>query len=272
MVYMARDGKVRMHFRVALRQYAEGWNLNLRRSARGVAHVDINEQYGDVLISVENMKYLGNAPNGLPYYYAGWMVLSNGYKISMGPISIDAKGCGKSYWRFNPENIAGVGAKRNDIHGFAMTEEVMDASPYPSNGYVLLGCLDKENNCLQPPTMPSSPEVYPSNPYPHSPATAVWPASLNVGIMGQTPGNVALDPISYLPYSWCPMGIPGMQDKSSFLFGFRASETGLVRIAFAFPGVAGQPAMQDESGEWRPSGTESPPGYWIYYRDPHFVA
>jgi hypothetical protein len=266
MVYMARDEKVRMHFRVALRQYAEGWNRNLRRSARGVAHVDINEQYGDVLISVENMKYLGTAPNGLPYYYEGWIVLSNGYKISIGPISIDAKGCGKSYWRFNPDNIAGVGAKGSDIRGFAMTEEVMDASPYPSNGYVLIGCLNEENNSLQPPTAPATSEVYSLYPHLCTPQTAVLPADPRVGTKGLILG------INSLPYSWHSVNIPGKLNESSFLFGFQASEAGLERIAFAFPGVAEQPAMQSEPGEWRSSGTQSPPGYWIYYRDPHFVA
>lgn len=244
---MARHEKRKTHFRITLRENTEGMEASNRRSPKGAAHVDIGEEYGEVLVSVENLKYLGNAQNSLPYYYEGWLVFNNGYKISTGPISIDGKGAGKSYWRFIPDNIAGTGARVQDIRGFAVTIEVMDGNPYPSNTYALIGYRNEPANQPQPPAVP----IYP-NPYPPKPC---WPTGPAVNLMEQSnirPGSA---------YCWWEMAMPNARNAAPLLFGYSMNEAGIDQVAFGIPGLAEYPVSSGEAGEWQD-------GYWMYYHTP----
>jgi len=266
---MARGEKRKLHYRVVLGEYTEGMNFNPRRSARGVVHVDIGEQYGEVQISVENLKYLGNALDGLPYYYEGWMILGNGFKMSMGPISTDNRGSGKSFWRFPLGRVAGTGITPEDIKGFAVTAETMTETLYPSNSYILVGSVNEKEDCLKPPGIP--PIQYPLNssifPNPYGPNYPVWPAAEpGVEIYGY---NILS--FEQLPYQWWEISTPGMRSTSDLLFGYRMGNEGIERVAFGFPGMPDRPALPEENGEWLPAAEENTPGYWIYYRDPQIA-
>lgn len=244
---MGKSGKNRM--RVVLQETREDVSSSLRRSAKGSVHIVVGEKYGEALLGVENLRYLGTAPNGLPYYYAGWMILADGYKISMGPVSIDAKGNGKGYWRFSAATGGNPGITVSEIAGFAVTVEAMDGRAYSTALVVLSGTVRQEKDVLGPNY------VCRTNQWSKQPAE---PA----GMVKKVTVNRAS-----LPYSWWPVWMPGSCTKEApLLFGYHMCDTGVERVAFAFPGLPDQPVITGEVGEWRPTGADNPHGYWIYHR------
>jgi hypothetical protein len=259
---MVRAENYKKHFRVILRAYKDGGGANARRSVKGIAHVDVDGDRGDILLSVENLKYLGMAPNGQPYYYEGWLVLKRGNKVSLGPISVDAKGNGKTYWEFNSGNIAGTGSGIGDIAGFIVSVEMMDGNPYPSNILVLTGTLEEKG--VKPPPQP----VFPKQPYvsPYQSPVSWMSGYGDAGV--PNPGISASMPTNQYPYSWWQMQSPGVRHDLAFLFGLGMGNTGIERVAFGFSGSPDQPVSPDEAGNWQATGINNPQGYWIYYREP----
>lgn len=254
---MARVDRSKAHFRVVLRESREGVSRNLRRAAKGIIYVDVGEKYGEILLTVENLKYLGTAPNRLPYYYEGWMILNNGYKLSMGPVSIDGKGSGKNYWRFASVAAGNTGIAISEIAGFAVTMEAMDGNPYPTDLVVLAGTVSKEETTPRPPLTPG----YTNQPYDGTQRPAGTTGATHKGAGGK-PASPA-----YIPYSWWPVCMPGMSTQEApFLFGYPAGKSGVERVAFGFPGLPDRPALTNEAGEWRPTGTDNAHGYWVYHR------
>lgn len=244
---MGKGVMKRTHFQVILRESREGIGGNLRRPARGSVNIIVGEEYGEALLGVGNLRYLGTTPNGWPYYYAGWMILANGNKISMGPVSTDAKGNGKGYWRFSTATTGNPGIAVSEIAGFAVTVEAMGGNPYPTALVVLAGTVIKEKAALGP--------GYTGRPNPGT-QRPVEP----VGMVKKGVDNI-------LPYSWWPVWTPGMCAKEApLLFGYRMCDSGAERVAFGFPGLPDQPVLTGEVGEWHPTGKGNPHGYWIYHR------
>lgn|GEM_PF-6753877 len=254
-----REEKGKANFRVTLREYQEGVGLNIRRATKGIAHVQVCGQFGDILLAVENLKYLGLAPNGRPFYYEGWIVLKNGARISMGPISVNAKGLGKSCWKFTINNISNTGARIEDVAGFAVTVEMMNNQAEASGNYVLFGELSKrEEPCFKPLPM-----------YGSSKKSLGSPSMLEaIEIMRQ--GTLSSAAISKLSYHWHRMHALEEQNDTTFMFGYCMDNMGIERLAFGFPGPFEQPPSSNEAGEWYPSGQEAPQGHWVYYREPSY--
>jgi hypothetical protein len=255
-----REEKSKAHFRVTLREYQEGVGLNIRRATKGIAHVQVCGQSGEILLSVENLKYLGLASNGRPFYYEGWIVLKNGARISMGPISVNSKGLGKSCWQFTTNNISNTGAKTGDIAGVAVTVEMMHDRPQARSDYVLFGELNKGDElCFKPLPMPSSSKGFAGSP------------SMMAAMEIMRQATFASAAITKLPYHWQQVHVPGEQNVTPFMFGYRMDNTGIERLAFGFPGSFEQPPSCGEGGEWYPSGQEVPQGHWVYYREPYIA-
>lgn len=248
---MGKGGKCETRFRVGLQAVREDVRGNLRRPARGVAGVEIGEQYGEVLLSVENLRYLGTASNGRPYFYEGWMILNTGCKIDMGPISTDCKGNGKGYWRFAAAGPGTGGIATGDIAGFMVTVAAREGNPYPAELVVLAGMLH---------------ETAPAPFLPGCTGQVASPQSTPAA----TVKKEVRDPLACranIPDNWWPVRQPGVQAKAPFLFGYRLCGQNIERVAFGFPGVPDRPALTGEVGEWRPTGSDNPFGYWVYYRE-----
>mgnify|MGYP006924666892 CR=1 FL=1 len=248
---MGKGGKCETHFRVALQAVREDVRGNLRRAAKGVACVEIGEQYGEVLLSVENLRYLGTAPNGWPYFYEGWMILDTGCKIDMGPISTDCKGNGKGYWRFAAAGPGNGGIAAGDVAGFMVTVAARECRLYPAELVVLAGMLPKT---VPAPCLPGCDGQVASQPQ-SAPAATVKKARDQLACQRNIPDN------------WWPVRQPGVQAKAPLLFGYRLCGQNIERVAFGFPGVPDRPVLKGEVGEWRPTGSDNPYGYWVYYRE-----
>lgn len=247
---MAKDDKYRTRFRITLREVRNDVNRNLRRIAKGSACVVIGKQYGEVLLTVENLKYLGVTPQGAPYYYEGWMILANGYEISMGPVSVDDKGEGRGYWRFAAANTNCVGIKVAEIAGFAVTVALRDNKPYMPKLVVLSGMISTTGN-----TSKMALEAGCAN-------------SPGGGQQGELVNKLKVNIPSIKTQtidSWWPVWPPGVNQKETpFLFGCRMGNAGIEDVIFGFPGFPDQPVLTGKWGEWQSTGMDNPPGYWIY--------
>lgn len=249
---MGKGGKCETRFRVVLQAVREDVRTNLRRPAQGVAWVESGVQYGEVLLSVENLRYLGTASDGRPYFYEGWMILDTGWKIDMGPISTDRKGNGKVYWRFAAAGPGTGGIAAGDIAGFMVTVAVREGSSYPAELVVLAG--------MPQGTAPAS------LPHGQTGQVAAQPQAVPAG-REKREGQDLLACRMHGPDNWWPVKPPGVQAKAPFLFGYRLRGQHIERVAFGFPGIPDCPVLPGEVGEWRPTGADNPFGYWVYYRE-----
>lgn len=244
---MGKEAKCKGRFRVALQAVRDDVRGNCRRQARGSACVEIGMQYGEVLLTVENLRYLGTTPDGRPYFYEGWMILSNGCRIDMGPISTDGKGNGKDYWRFVTAAPDTGGIAAGDIAGFVVSVAAPGGRENSAELVVLAGML-----------MPTVP----------GPLIPGYTAAQGKTIPVAAPEKGATDCRPYIPYSWWPFWRPGVQAKEApVLFGYRQCGQDVDRVAFGFPGVPDRPVLKGEVGEWRPTGSNNPYGYWVYHRE-----
>lgn len=259
---MAREEKSKTHLRVTLREFQDGLALNSRRNIKGIAHINFCGPSGEVLIAVENLKYLGSAPNGRPYYYEGWLILRNGKRVGMGPISVDSKGCGKSFWRLNTEDINLKDVEAKQIVAVAITMEVLNEQPLGKT-YALLGELyNNEGDHNEESLMPSLAKET------GQPAENMHNSIISaMEIMRQAirASTLAAKP----PYNWHRVQVPGSAGYMPLLFGYQLGDKGIERLAFGVPGLSKQPPSQSEVGEWYPLGPEAVHGHWVYFREPH---
>jgi hypothetical protein len=167
----------------------------------------------------------------------------------MGPVSTDARGNGKGYWRFIAATADNPGLEISEIAGFAVTVEAVDGNPYTTALVVLAGTVAREKAALEP-GYAGRPNLWTQQPV------------KSTGMMKKEAGNMG-----YFPYSWWPVRTPGMGAKEApLLFGYNMCDGGAGRVAFGFPGLPDRPVLTGEVGEWRPTGTDNPNGYWIYHR------
>lgn len=240
--------KDKTHFRVTLEASREDVRGNLRRTAKGIAYVNRGVDCGEALLVVENLKYLGTASDGLPYYYAGWLTLANGHKVSIGPVSIDNKGNGKVYWRFALARAGSPGIELRQITGFAVTVETMGVSAYARSVIVLSGMVRKGEASAHK-------------------KSALDCKTPSAGMARTAHNNVNNKVPKHMSYSWWPLWKPGESTKEApFLFGYRVCNAGVEQVAFGIPGTADCPLPTGEAGEWLPTGTDVSSGYWVYHQ------